>query len=111
MTIIAQPLPLAPDLENQESKGYVRIKSKSRGGLERLPMTRLELRGKANRFRRLMPVRWEIVSPQAFLRLVADEPDAIHESRFLPSKLGDGTFGAGSVTYRKPRKLFGRPVE
>ncbi len=74
------------------------------------PAARPRLRGKVNRFRRLVPVRREIVSPQAFLRLATSEPDAIRESRFLPPKLGDGTFGAVSVTYRKPRKPMGRPI-
>jgi len=73
-------------------------------------MMRLKLRRKANRFRRLIPVHREIVSPRAFLRLVESESDAIHESRFLPPKPGDGNFGAISVTYRKPRKPIGRPM-
>lgn len=71
------------------------------------PAMRLKLRGRANRFKRLIPVRRETVSPRVFLRLVADEPDAIRESHFLPPKLGDGTFGAVSVTYRKPRRPMG----
>jgi len=74
------------------------------------PAARPRLRGKVNRFKQLIPVRQEIISRRAFLRLATGEPDAIRESHLLPPKLGDGTFGAVSVTYRKPRRPVGRPI-
>ncbi len=47
----------------------------------------------------LKPVKTERLTPNEFIKLF-DAPNNIEKSRFIPPKIGDGTFGSFEVTYR-----------
>lgn len=48
----------------------------------------------------LVPVRQETMNPAQYLEAVKTDRSNIEQVRFIPPKLGDGTFGKFVVTYR-----------
>ena len=48
------------------------------------------------------PVRREVVSPAAFLRISQDKPHLIARSRFVPPVIGQRDFGSFEVQYTVP---------
>ena len=49
------------------------------------------------------PVSSERLSPREFLKLKDASPGTIKRSRFVPPRIGDGTFGHVEVIYKHPR--------
>jgi hypothetical protein len=47
----------------------------------------------------LRPIKTERLTPDQFIKTVETSKN-IEKSRFIPPKIGDGTFGAFEVTYR-----------
>ena len=50
----------------------------------------------------MVPVRREVVSPKAFLRLTRESPHLIARSRFVAPTIGRSNFGSFEVSYTTP---------
>lgn len=50
----------------------------------------------------LVPIKSEVLTPAAFLKLVREDPCLIESSQPLPPRLGERGFGEFLVTYTRP---------